>query len=285
MLEINKVFETINESIEPFLTENGFKTVLPDGVKQGQTPLKIDGDIYSMNYKSKGSAVLVEWNKKTKKMSLNCAYFEQGSSEGEYGQISLCLLDENTSDERDLTSIVNDFDDSLRDRFGSAAKPQAQKMMMKSVSRSAVMNGSASYDAKTLATRLATIFPELKEDVKDNVTKYGDFLPDEFFSKCASKYVVDAIRKGDKQLNKKLFKCLNEMYEDGNNEVQSIVAVTILGGLNNDSELLKKAGEYMEGDVAKAVVSVNKILASRMGGRYRRKLQNPPDYKPKKRRR
>ena len=81
---------------------------------------------------------------------------------------------------------------------------------------------------------------------------------------------------------KKLFQILNEIYEDGTNDTQSLIAVTILGELNNDQILLARCVDYMSETLAPPVIEVNRYLASAAGKRAKKKLLNPPIYKPKK---
>jgi hypothetical protein len=60
--------------------------------------------------------------------------------------------------------------------------------------------------------------------------QYGEFLPETFFMECGNARVMQVIRSGSEAERKKLFKMLGEVFEDGTNEVQDIIAVTILGG-------------------------------------------------------
>lgn len=279
-MEIKEVFDVINKQVEPILKESGFKTLQPDGIKANELPLKVTDEFYEIAYQSDKYGVAVRWDPTTKKMTLNCSELVD-AKDGVYGEISLWLFDEERNDDRDAKSIANDFEDSLTERFGSNARHKDIKMP-ETVSRTAVRNGSSEYDAKTLATRIAVIYPELKDVVKENVMQYGDFLPEEFFSQSAAPKIIDTIRSGNKQAIKKIFNCLNEIYEDGNNEVQGIVAVTILGSMNNDPKLMEQAKEFMSENLRGPVLSVNKILGGRRGGKYKKKLENPPAVKEKK---
>jgi len=63
--------------------------------------------------------------------------------------------------------------------------------------------------------------------------------------------------------------------------VQDIIAVTILGEMKNDAEMMAVADKYMTEYMAGPVHEVNKITAKK--NRYTKKLANPPAYKPKKR--
>ena len=92
--------------------------------------------------------------------------------------------------------------------------------------------------------------------------------------------VIRVIKENDPQKMRKLFNLLNEIYDDGTNEIQSIIAVTVLGELNNDQDLLANCVDYMSADMISPVVQVNKYLAKSKSARMR--LENPPKYKPKK---
>lgn len=43
----------------------------------------------------------------------------------------------------------------------------------------------------------------------------------------------------------------NDIYEDGTNETQSLLCVTVLGSLGNDKEMLAKAEEFMSDPLKK----------------------------------
>ena len=88
------------------------------------------------------------------------------------------------------------------------------------------------------------------------------------------------MRSGRETDIKKLFKALGEIYEDGTNEVQDIIGVTILGEMKNDPQLMEIADRYMTEYMAGPVHEINKLTAK--NNRWTKKLKNPPPYKPKK---
>lgn len=280
-MEIKELFDIIHKTMLPTLQANNFEGVFPDGQQKEQPPLLVEGSLHRLSYQNKEVAVMVQWEEETHKITLNMAGVAD-AKDNVYGEVSQWQFDPSAHDERDAKSIANDFEDTLRERFGNG---QIQNVKMpESIPRSAVKNSNMEYDAKTLATRLATIYPELKDTVKQNVVQYGDFLPEEFFSKSAAPKVIETIGSGNKTAIKKLFNCLNEIYEDGNNEVQGIVAVTLLGGMKNDPKMLETAKEFMADSLVNPVLSVNQLLYGRGGGKLRKQLENPPAYKEKKKR-
>ncbi len=199
-------------------------------------------------------------------------------------KLSACLFDDST-DERDIKYAVSDLRETLNDKFGEKApvsvKKAANKAATQTVSKAAVKNGSF-YDESTLASRLCHVFPELRDHYKANIEKYGEFLAEEFFADYGTAPVIAAIKQNNPATMKKLFQVLNEVYEDGTNDTQSLIAVSILGGLNNDQILLARCVDYMSETMAPPVIEVNKYLASGAGKKAKKKLANPPAYKPKK---
>lgn len=201
--------------------------------------------------------------------------------DGEFVKTESNLLDLDDCDERSIKSLCNEINDTVVSSHGKKARQVAKKAPT-TVSKTAAKNG-ANYDAYTLASRIVTVYPELKDALKDNVQTYPEFLGDDFFVNHANKYIIDTIRANDKQKIKKLFKILSDIYENGTNDVQDLVVVTILGELNNDKELIDRClEEVADDDFAQTIVAVNKYLASGAGKKAKALLNNPPKYKPPK---
>lgn len=186
-------------------------------------------------------------------------------------------------DEKDVKYVVNELTDSLNDRFGKkvAVKKTAAKKAQQTVSKNAVKNGS-SYDPNTLASKLCLVFPELREPYRQNIEDYGEFMGEKFFTEYGTEKVINAIKQNNPQTMKRLFQILNDIYENGTNDTQSLIAVTILGELNNDKILLARCVDYMSETMAPPVIEVNRFLSTPAGKRAKKKLLDPPAYKPKK---
>lgn len=193
-------------------------------------------------------------------------------------------LFEETADAKDIKYVVNEFADTLEAKYGQKKAIQKKAQANKgpqTVSKAQVKNGSF-YDPNTLASKLCLVFPELRESYKAMLSEYNEFYAEEFFQKYGTAKVIAAIKENNPATMKKLFQVLNEIYEDGTNETQSVIAVTILGELNNDQILLARCVDYMSETMAPPVIEVNKYLAGVRGKKARKQLLNPPAYKPKK---
>ena len=203
------------------------------------------------------------------------------AGEGDFVKVESNLLDLETFEDRDIKSLSNEICETVSSSYGKKAR-QAVKKAPQTISKSAAKNGTE-YDANTLASRISTLYPELKDAYKENFQTYDEFLGEDFFVNHANKYIMETIRSNDSQTMKKLFKILSEIYENGSSDVQDLVVVTILGEIDNDQKLLEKCREQItDEDFYETLVAVNKYLASSAGKKAKELMKNPPAYKPPK---
>ena len=277
-MNIQEALKLIDKGIAENLSLRGFEAVYSEEQKKGELPVNEDEGKFYVDYVSEKGNIRVLYSDEK-------LCFQIGSGEGEgmtFKSVSASLFDEN-ADEKDVKYIANEFNDCIEARFKlkDDSKPVKGVKLPPPVSKAAAKNGNSFYDPNTLANRYTVFYPELRDEYKRNIEMYGEFLPDEFFSKYGS-YALNTIRQNDKQQMKKFFNMMNEIYLDGTNEVQSLIAVTIFGQLNNDDELLARCVDFMDPELAAIVINVNRYLASGAGKKAIRLLENPPAYKPPK---
>lgn len=266
-MEITEVFRLIEKQLDSTNKELEFKK---DKATDESISFSGEKGIYRIVYDSSSSI-----------MAFECAY--ENSENAEFNTISRSLFDAESYDERDAKSLANEINDEITSLFKSRKKVDLDKIKMpKAVSRTKAKNGVVSYDTDSLANRFATLYPDMKDDIRANIAQYGEFLPETFFMEKGSARIIDVIANGSETDVKKLFKMLNEVYEDGTNEVQDIIGVTILGEMKNDAKLMEVADKYMSDYMSGPVHEINKITAK--NNSLTKKLKNPPPYKPKKKR-
>lgn len=284
MLELDYALNYILKGIEIVTKNAGFKADYPDGVRPPEVPVFKDGDASVIMLRSDAGRIKIRYS--DGKVALYIAGADEADTpDDDMTRASLSLLELDTYDERDAKYIIDDFTESIEKAFGSKVASKDAKNNAKlptPVSKAAAKSGALSYDANTLANRFTAIYPELREEYKKNVDTYGEFLAEDFFNSYGTKIIIDTIRENNKVKMRKLFNLLNDIYEDGTNETQSLVAVTILGTMNNDPKLIENAVEYMSETMREPVLEVNKYLASKKSKGARMRLENPPLYKPKK---
>ncbi len=265
-MELKNAFSIIEKQLTNKNNELGFKRSSAD-----DKSIVFSGDkgMYRLVYNPDGPV-----------LEFDCAY-ETDESEAKWNTVSKTLFELEAIEERDAKSTANEISDEITSLFAARKKVDLDKIKMpKAVSRTKAKNGAINYDTDSLANRFGVLFPDLKDEIKRNIAAYGEFLPETFFMEYGTPRVLDVLRNGSDAEVKKMFKMLNEVYEDGTNEVQDIIGVTILGEMKGDKELMTRADEYMIEYMAGPVHEINKLTAK--NNRLTKKLKNPPPFKPKK---
>lgn len=279
MLELNNALELIIKGIEEKTTELGFRPEYPDGVFPPQAPVEQIGEKSVIMYRGGNGRIRIEYE--NGKLSLFCAKAdEEDTPDDDMNRASLSLLDLETFNEKDVKYICQEYSETFEKAF-SHKPAHSGKKPPTPVSRTQAKSGALSYDANTLGSRFTTIYPELRDEYKNNLDAYGEFLAEDFFVNYGNALVIETIRQNEKVKMRKLFNLLNDIYEDGTNDTQSLVAVTILGcSLADNPELLDNAKEYFSDTMTDPVCEIVKYLSKSKSARLR--LENPPVYKPKK---
>lgn len=280
MADIYPVLNDIYRNMSATVADCGFEPVIPAESEKGALPAVENSGRITIEYKGENKAIKVEYF--NNKITLFGAKKEGEILPSDFSSLSVALLEAETANEKDARFVANEFGETLVESFGTKNQKPTKSKLPQPVSKAAAKSGMVTYDANTLANRFTAIYPELREEYKANCEKYGVFLPEDFFVNHGNAVVHATIKENNPTKMKKLFNLFNDIYEDGNNDVQSVIAVTILGSLNNDQEMLAACVDYMSEDMIAPVINVNKFLASKNGKGAKMKLENPPQYKPKK---
>lgn len=279
MLELNYALNLIVKGIESTTDKIGLKVEYPEGVRPPEAPVATDGKKSFVMFRGEKGRIRIEYNEN--KLALHIASADEGDApDDDMPRVSLNLLALDEYDERDLKYIFDEYIETIEKAFiGKAGN--SNKKMPTPVSRTQARSGALSYDANTLGDRFTKIYPELRDEYKKNVELYDEFLAEDFFLNYGNALVIETIRENDKIKMRKLFNLLNDIYDDGTNDTQSLVGVTILGEcLSSNPELLENAkpyfGEVMNEPVNEIIGYLTKSKSARM------RLANPPLYKPKK---
>ena len=273
MMNAKTALDLILKNMEPALQETEFKPVRPREeehialfTREGETlRIKVEDDRAALQH---------------------CPREPDLAPDGDFKQLAVTLLELDTAAEGDCRYIAGDFADVVQGKFRVKKKGAglaAGAKLPKSISKTAIKNGDAYYDALSFGNSFTAIFPELRAAYKANYEKYGEFLAEEFFLRGGGNdLVLRIVQENNPAQMKRLFGLLGEVYENGVNDVQSLICVTILGALGSDEVLLARCTDYMSADLAPVAIRVNRYLASSAGKSARLRLENPPLYKPKK---
>ena len=213
-MELTNIFNAIENHLKNTNEELGFK--------------KSDAANSSLAFKSDSGSYRLVYDDDSNILAFECAYDVDGST-SEFNTVSRLLLEPENVDDREVRSLSNEIIEEVERLFKTNKKVNLEKVKMpKAVSRTKAKNGLISYDVDSLANRFGALYPDFKDTIKQNIVDYGEFLPETFFAEYGNERVLSVIKNGSDAERKKLFKLLNEIFEDGTNEVQDIIAAAVL---------------------------------------------------------
>lgn len=279
MLEKNYALNLIMKGIEGTVKKAGLEVEYPEGVRPPELPITVKGNKTIIMYRGENGRIRII--NEGEQLALHIATANQSDApDDDMPRVSLSLLDLETFDERDLKYIFEEYIETIEKSFNFKTTATGKKLPTP-VSRTQAKSGAVAYDANTLGDRFTKLYPQLRDEYKRNVEMYDEFLAEDFFVNHGNEIFISIVRENDKTKMRQLFKLLNDIYEDGTNDTQSLVAVTIIGAsISDNPELLKNCEEYFSDTMREPVTEIIAYLSKSKGAKLR--LANPPIYKPQK---
>lgn len=281
MIDLNTLWSTVIAELQPTTDRLGFKIEKPDNAGKNSPPVFTREASSYIAYSGKNGKIRILFS--DNKIRLLAGEHDAKSvDDSDYSLVASFLMVLDEYDLRDIKSVTNEISENLEEAYTpkQIAKRQQNVKAQATVSRSAVKSGALLYDSATLAIRLANLYPELKEEYKRHLEKYDEFLCEDFFVNIVNPRVYATIRENNPQKMKKLFNILNEIYDDGTNEVQDVIVVTMLASYDYQGDMLQNVLKYVGDSIVEPFIRINKMIKSSKSIRMR--LENPPKYKPKK---
>lgn len=281
MIELSTVFSTIYTELDSVMSKFGFTAEKPASAEKGSIPVFTREKASYLSYCGDKGKLRVLFNENKIRL-LVAEKNAKSEDDSEYTLLASYLLIPEEYELRDVKSICNEMTENIQEAYSpkQIAKRQQNVKAQATVSRSAVKSGALLYDPATLAIRLAAMYPEIKEKYKAHIETYDEFLCDDFFINHVNPRVYETLKENNAQKMKKLFGILNEIYEDGTNEVQDLIVVTMLASFNYEGDMFQTTLKYVSDTIVEPFVRVHKHLKSSKSAQIR--LDNPPKYKPKK---
>lgn len=279
MLEKNYALNLIMKGIEGTVKKAGLEVEYPEGVRPPELPITVKGNKTIIMYRGENGRIRII--NEGEQLALHIATANQSDApDDDMPRVSLSLLDLETFDERDLKYIFEEYIETIEKSFNFKTTATGKKLPTP-VSRTQAKSGAVAYDANTLGDRFTKLYPQLRDEYKRNIEMYDEFLAEDFFVNHGNEIFISIVRENDKTKMRQLFKLLNDIYEDGTNDTQSLVAVTIIGAsISDNPELLKNCEEYFSDTMREPVTEIIAYLSKSKGAKLR--LANPPIYKPQK---
>lgn len=251
---LNEAFTLISDKVEETLKPQGFAKV-----KISSTD---DNELVSL-YTSENVAYSVIYYKDSMHTLLrSCAMTDDGP-DNDWKTLATWLFDPDHDTMKEAGSIANDFCDAL-------SAPSAVKKLKTAKKSKKSDDGNA--DPLFLAKRFITIFPDIKDEIRDEQDCYYPFRGVTFARASIVPRVNKLVKDGKPGELKKLGSILSAQYTNGDVDTRSIITIVILNSVPEEDEA--KLEEYLDDNLNKAFTYAKK---------YRTKAVKPEkEKKPKK---
>lgn len=227
------ILKKINGVLKENLDLNDFKT-------------EFIGD--SLVFSSKECSYKIEINEDKKCIELFLLNEEENKS------LSKWLLDIEKTDDNEVNDIALDFLNTLKGSSKNKRKRENKKLS----------DDNGNVNPLFFMNRLATIFPELKEEIKEEKENYESFRGITFAKEKALPKVLEVLNKGfPKDKFKKLCNLLNNMYDNGDLDVRGIVTIIFLNSLDN-SKAQEKVETLLSGDLKLAFKAAQRLKGKKI---------------------
>ena len=198
----NRYLENVIAEMQPFFDENGFKAV--DGI-----------------FKNDTKAVAVEYSDERQMYVLKTGTIDE-DGEFDLSEVNAWLFDD-SQNAKDAEAVGIDFTNSLKSELGikhtrSGALANAIDLP------TATKDGT--YNITAFTKKMLDVFPALKDDYKEHVAIYGNFLYLNFFGEKLVPQIKEVLLENNKKSVKKLFDVFETVYLQGDRDtVNTVVAV------------------------------------------------------------
>lgn len=207
----NRYYENVINEMQSFLDENGFKA--------GE-----DG-----SFSNATKSFKVAYNDAKQSYILSSANIDEDGNVSEFSEINAWLFDD-SQNAKDAASVGIDFVNSMRKEIGIKIKRAVNtEIELPSASKSGAMTVTG------FTKKMLDVFPVLKDDYKEHVTVYGDFLYMNFFGEKLVPLMNDLFVNGSKKQIKKLYDVFEVAYVRGDKDTVNImVALLCASSYNNE---------------------------------------------------
>ena len=243
---INKAFEIVNKKVEESLSQQGY-------VRRNVTGT--DSNELVTLYTGEATAYSVIYYKDKKHMVMRSCSMTEDGPDNEWKTIGTWIFDPATDSEREAESIGNDFAENV----SSPIFVQASKVQKKKKKNSDDGSGDPLFFSK----RLVAVFPELKDEIKEEEDGYEQFRGVTFAREFIVPKIDRLLRENKKSEIDKLADILSAQYGYCDLDTRSIITIVILNSVTeeNHKEALR---ENMSAELVKAWKAAEKYRGKKV---------------------
>lgn len=243
---VNKAFDIVNKKVEAVLSQKGYTTQ--------NVPSTASNELVRLYTGEENAYSIIYYKDKKHMVMRSCAMTEDGP-DNEWKTMGTWMFDPAVDKEREAESIGNDFADSLAGpKFTQVTRQQKKKKK-----NSDDGNGDPVFFSK----RLVNIFPELRDEIRDEENGYESFRA-VTFTKNSIVPKIQALleRNNDKEIDK-LSELLSAQYSYGDLDTRSLITIVILNSITDESQKEAIRREMSE-DLQKAWKAAEKFRGKKV---------------------
>lgn len=227
---LNEAFEILASKVEKELNSQGF-------VRQSNSS---NTNELTAIYTSENVAYSIVYDVDKKSFTLsNCQMTDKGPT-NEWKKNSTWIFDAETQSKSDVNDIAGDFIDILT---SSNAVKRAKQKKVKS-------DDEGNADPLFLAKRFVTVFPELKQEIKEETETYDTFRGVTFTRENILPKINNYLAGCNQYEVDKLVNILNTQYKNGDLDTRAIITMVILNSI--EEKYFEKLQKEMSEDLKKS---------------------------------
>lgn len=209
-----------------------FETIankLSEEIKEAEIK-KLSEDTFEVKTPQKTCEIKADRNKKV--------IILEAVSEDSRKILSTWMFDEENISQRDLKLIISDFSGII------SQKPKKEFKQTKKKSS----KGENGMTGLFFANRMVNIFPEIKDDIKEEKENYSEFRAVKFTKEIILPKINEllATKKSGSPEVKKLGKLLSDLYSSAGIDVRSIITMAILNNIENEECLRNNLSDELK---------------------------------------
>lgn len=168
--------------------------------------------------------------------------FSIADIDGDYKEISAWLFDD-SQNAKDASSVGIDFAATLRKELGITAKRVGNNNIeLPSASKSGNMTVTG------FAKKMLDVYPTMKEEYKEHIAVYGNFLYINFFGESLVPNLKNTFENGSKKQIKKLYDVFEDAYLKGDKDTVNILVAVLCAAAYKNENITAAIREMLEVD-------------------------------------
>lgn len=236
---INKAFSIVCDKVLAALEPQGFKQHKIDGAD--------DNEIVALFTSEAVAYSVIYYRDKMHMVMRSCTMTDEGPDD-DWKVLGTWIFDPENDKEKDAQSIGNAF-------AAAVESPTVIKRVKQTKKKSKSDDGNA--DPVFFAKRLVKVFPELKDEIKNEEDCYYPFRGVTFTREHVVPKVEVLLRQGNKAEITKFISVLSAQYVNGDNDTRSIITIVILNSI--DDKYREIIEPLMSPELKKAYIFAHKF--------------------------